>query len=171
MIRKLEKDIACFSDDEPKVYSSSHEEIIILQTMLIGDNRALIEYVNKKDFEPEEITEVTQEIYIIAYNRPGYDTEFDVCTSSHEVRNKIIDFGNSVIKEVRPIESYLLFTDERNARYLYEWDDRLKREFGSEVSFVFDNHFRLRTEKGIYKIECVAKQNITINLKEVKSNG
>jgi len=52
MIKRLDADLLCFSEVKPRLHDySSSEEIVILQTMLIGDGRALIEYVYIKDFD------------------------------------------------------------------------------------------------------------------------
>ncbi len=40
-------------DDEPKLHISRYEvkDVVVLQAMLCGDNKVLIEYVLKEDFE------------------------------------------------------------------------------------------------------------------------
>lgn len=50
-IRYLKDTMCVFDDEKPKLNCGSNDEIVILQVMLIGDNRGLIEYVKKKDFE------------------------------------------------------------------------------------------------------------------------
>lgn len=50
VIRALKENIHIFSDKKPCLIEYS-DEIVILQIMLIGDNRGLVEYVLKKDFE------------------------------------------------------------------------------------------------------------------------
>ena len=49
VIRTLSKDLWIFDKDKPRLYENTNE-IVILQIMLVGDNKALIEYVLKKDF-------------------------------------------------------------------------------------------------------------------------
>lgn len=50
IVRAVDKDACVFDPDEPSVYRNS-EEIVVLQVMLTGDNKCLIEYVNKTDFK------------------------------------------------------------------------------------------------------------------------
>ena len=52
IIRNLDTNRSLF-DDEPKLYISRYvvKEVVILQTMLCGDNKVLVEYVLKEDFE------------------------------------------------------------------------------------------------------------------------
>lgn len=52
IIRSLDTNSSLFSD-EPKLYINRYkvEDVIILQTMLCGDNKVLVEYVLKDDFE------------------------------------------------------------------------------------------------------------------------
>ena len=52
-VREIDKRSAVFNEEKPRltVYG---EEIVILQAMLTGENRALIEYVLKSDFEETE---------------------------------------------------------------------------------------------------------------------
>lgn len=40
-----------FDDEKPRLFKFDDTEVIVLQVMLIGDNKAVVEYVNKKDFE------------------------------------------------------------------------------------------------------------------------
>ena len=49
-VRELEKNSYIFDDKKPRLVCDS-DVIVILQIMLIGDKRALVEYVLKKDFE------------------------------------------------------------------------------------------------------------------------
>ena len=42
-----------FDDEKPRLFKFDDTEVIVLQVMLIGDNKAVVEYVNKKDFEKE----------------------------------------------------------------------------------------------------------------------
>ena len=42
-----------FNDERPRLFQDDDTEIIVLQVMLIGDNKAIVEYVNKNDFEKE----------------------------------------------------------------------------------------------------------------------
>lgn len=50
IVRAVDKDTCAFDPKEPSVFYNS-EEIVVLQVMLTGDNKCLIEYVNKSDFE------------------------------------------------------------------------------------------------------------------------
>jgi hypothetical protein len=42
-----------FNDEKPRLFQYDNTEIVVLQVMLIGDNKAIVEYVNKNDFEKE----------------------------------------------------------------------------------------------------------------------
>lgn len=42
-----------FNDEKPRLFQNDNTEIVVLQVMLIGDNKAIVEYVNKNDFEEE----------------------------------------------------------------------------------------------------------------------
>lgn len=59
-IRRLSTDMCIFSDENPPRLLKYGPEVVILQTMLIGDNRAIIEYVAKKDFEGQNSEEATK---------------------------------------------------------------------------------------------------------------
>lgn len=50
-VREISDNKYVFDKDEPKL-ASYEPEIVILQIMLTGENRCLIEYVLRKDFEP-----------------------------------------------------------------------------------------------------------------------
>jgi len=52
IIRNLDTNSSLF-DDEPKLFINRYcvKDIVILQTMLCGDNKVLVEYVLKEDFE------------------------------------------------------------------------------------------------------------------------
>ena len=52
IIRHLDSNSSLF-DDEPKLYVSRYgtKDVVVLQTMLCGDNKILVEYVLKEDFE------------------------------------------------------------------------------------------------------------------------
>lgn len=52
IIRNLNSNSSLF-DDEPKLYINRHavKDVVVLQTMLCGDNKVLVEYVLKEDFE------------------------------------------------------------------------------------------------------------------------
>lgn len=52
-VSTLKSNMCIFDEDKPRLLYGSREEIVVLQTMLVGDNQALIEYVNKEDFESE----------------------------------------------------------------------------------------------------------------------
>lgn len=54
-VRTIEKDLYVFSDNTPLLngcYGS--KEIVVLQVMLTGENKCLVEYVNKSDFVESE---------------------------------------------------------------------------------------------------------------------
>lgn len=52
IIRNLNSNSSLF-DDEPKLYVNRYvvKDVVVLQTMLCGDNKVLVEYVLKEDFE------------------------------------------------------------------------------------------------------------------------
>lgn len=50
-VRKISDDQYVFDTAMPKLTYGSNSEIVVLQVMLVGENRALIEYVKKSDFE------------------------------------------------------------------------------------------------------------------------
>lgn len=52
-IREIKDSLFVFSDGIPRLEAYS-EEIVILQVMLVGGNRVLIEYVPKSKFEEME---------------------------------------------------------------------------------------------------------------------
>lgn len=49
-VRRIEDNRLVFDETKPRLTTYS-EEIVVLQTMLTGENTALIEYVLKSDFE------------------------------------------------------------------------------------------------------------------------
>ena len=54
IVRNLTADTREFNNDKPTTWNQRthcEEKIIVLQTMLIGDGKALIEYVKEEDFE------------------------------------------------------------------------------------------------------------------------
>ena len=50
-VRELNSKPFIFDDKKPIVNYGCEKEVVVLQVMLIGDGRGLIEYVNKEDFE------------------------------------------------------------------------------------------------------------------------
>lgn len=50
VIRELDKNSYIFDDKKPRLVYDS-DAIVILQAMLIGDKKALVEYVLEKDFK------------------------------------------------------------------------------------------------------------------------
>ena len=52
IIRNLDSNSSLF-DDEPKLYINRYvvKDVVVLQTMLCGDHKVLVEYVLKEDFE------------------------------------------------------------------------------------------------------------------------
>lgn len=52
IIRNLDSNSSLF-DDESKLYINRYvvKDVVVLQTMLCGDNKVLVEYVLKEDFE------------------------------------------------------------------------------------------------------------------------
>ena len=49
-VRKVDDDQYIFNSENPRLTIYS-DEIVILQAMLTGENRLLVEYVDKKEFE------------------------------------------------------------------------------------------------------------------------
>ena len=56
-VREVSNNNWVFDDEKPRLTHTA-PEIVILQVMLTGENRCLIEYVNKADFESEEEIEI-----------------------------------------------------------------------------------------------------------------
>lgn len=54
-VRQVSKDQYIFDEKKPSLTYGS-EEIVILQMMLTGENKVLVEYVTKRDFEANEET-------------------------------------------------------------------------------------------------------------------
>lgn len=54
-VRTIEKDLYVFSDNTPLLNGGyGSKEIVVLQVMLTGENKCLVEYVNKSDFVESE---------------------------------------------------------------------------------------------------------------------
>lgn len=57
-VREISNDMVVFDDNKPRLtYRDCNPEIVILQIMLTGENRCIIEYVLKTDFENTDTTE------------------------------------------------------------------------------------------------------------------
>ena len=57
-VRSISNDMVVFDDNKPRLtYQDCNPEIVILQIMLTGENRCIIEYVLKTDFENADTTE------------------------------------------------------------------------------------------------------------------
>lgn len=52
-VRTINSDQYVFDTKKARLTYSSYDEIVILQVMLTGENKCLIEYVLKEDFESE----------------------------------------------------------------------------------------------------------------------
>lgn len=51
-VREINNDCYVFNENKPRLtYADYNSEIVILQLMLTGENRCIIEYVFKADFE------------------------------------------------------------------------------------------------------------------------
>lgn len=51
-VRPISSDMFVFDDEKPRLsYADYRPEIVILQLMLTGENKCIIEYVLKNDFE------------------------------------------------------------------------------------------------------------------------
>ena len=50
-VREISNKQYVFDEDMPKLKGCSTKEIVILQVMLTGENKCLVEYVMKNDFE------------------------------------------------------------------------------------------------------------------------
>lgn len=53
-VRRVEDDNYIFDSEKPRLKYSSTREIVVLQAMLTGENRVLIEYVLASEFEDGE---------------------------------------------------------------------------------------------------------------------
>ena len=52
-IRELSNARYVYDYEKPRLFEYNDTEIIVLQVMFVGENKVIIEYVNKKDFEEE----------------------------------------------------------------------------------------------------------------------
>lgn len=52
-VREIKDELWIFNVDKPRLTYGDYDEIVILQVMLTGGNKMLIEYVPKRDFESE----------------------------------------------------------------------------------------------------------------------
>lgn len=53
-VREIKDNLYIFSEYKPRLDYKNNEEIVILQAMLTGENKMLVEYVLKEDFEEME---------------------------------------------------------------------------------------------------------------------
>ena len=53
IVSEIRSDLGIFSKDKPDIFLDFNRqpEIVVLQVMLCGENTALVEFVEKKDFE------------------------------------------------------------------------------------------------------------------------
>ena len=49
-VREMSDNVCIFNTNKPRVFNTDDTEIVVLQVMLVGDGKAIVEYVNKKDF-------------------------------------------------------------------------------------------------------------------------
>ena len=50
-LRNIEDDLCIFNSEEPYLDRKHPEEIVVLQTMLAGGNKMLVEYVTRREFD------------------------------------------------------------------------------------------------------------------------
>ena len=53
IVRDVSSSTYVFDDSKPILYSNGNKEIVVLQVMLTGNNKCLVEFVYKTDFEED----------------------------------------------------------------------------------------------------------------------
>lgn len=162
MIRTLKDSMHCFNNDKPFVDTDHKEEIVILQTMLIGDNKALIEYVDKEDFEEGSAKQIEREIYVVNIIEPARSF-YHVFTNHDEALQDVVKFTEYMIRKVFPKEygniEFKNFTD------IYSWatTDKHMRKLDNKFDMSMPGGFRYKDGEVLYSAVC-EKHNITIDL-------
>lgn len=50
-VRAVTDDLCIFNDDKPRLKCNDSEEIVVLQTMLAGKEKMIVEYMTRKDYD------------------------------------------------------------------------------------------------------------------------
>ena len=103
-VRKVNDDCYIFDDTHPHLTSQNREEIVVLQTMLTGQDKILVEYMSRKDYD---------EMF------DGPLPEVDVASMLAEIKNKVNDY-------VSQEEGYerLVDKDKEEGYEDWKWDRR-----------------------------------------------
>ncbi len=90
-VREIDDNKYVFDDEEPRLTGAS-EEIVILQTMLTGNNKAIIEYMTRKDYDemfdgplPEvNVAEMIREIKSLVKEDISREEDYDKLVKNDE---------------------------------------------------------------------------------------
>lgn len=160
MIRALKDNMYCFDEIVPRVKDGSGE-IIILQTMLIGDNKALIEYVNKKDFE-EHDEKIEASIYIVLIIEPS-GSQYQVYTEYDKGIDYITGFVEYAVRKLFPEYSDIEF---RSPEDIYKWEASNKDKLGNNFKYA-PAIFSYMDGKTIYSASC-NEHMVPININKIE---
>lgn len=107
-VKDIKDDLCIFSDDKPRLTLKSPEEIVILQVMLIGKDKMLVEYMTRKE----------------------YDEMFDGPLPDIVVKDMLYDIKNGIKEYVKEEEGYdrLVNKDKKEGYGELEYDRRWMSE-------------------------------------------
>lgn len=107
-VRDVKDDLCIFSDTKPRLKCDDTEEIVVLQTMLTGKDKMIIEYMTRKD----------------------YDEMFDGPLPDIIVKDMLYDIKNDVKEYVKKEEGYdrLVDKDKKEGYEGLDWDRRWMSE-------------------------------------------
>lgn len=103
-VRNVTGDLCIFSDTKPHLTRDNSEEIVVLQTMLAGKEKMIVEYMTRKD----------------------YDAMFDGPLPDIVVRDMINDIKDKVKAEIKDQEGYdrLVDYDKKDDCNQTKWERR-----------------------------------------------
>lgn len=103
-VRNVTDDLCIFSDTKPHLTSDNLEEIVVLQTMLAGKEKMIVEYMTRKD----------------------YDAMFDGPLPDIVVKDMINDIKDKVKAEIKDQEGYdrLVDYDKKDDYDQKKWERR-----------------------------------------------
>ena len=107
-VRNVTDDLCIFSDTKPHLTCSDSEEIVVLQTMLAGKEKMIVEYMTRKD----------------------YDEMFDGPLPDIVVKDMLNDIRSSVKEYVKREEGYdkLMNKDKKEGYDELEWERKWMAE-------------------------------------------
>ena len=88
-VRDVDDDNCIFNDTRPHLTRNNDEEVVILQTMLTGNNKILVEYMTRKDYDEmfdgplpdiivrDMMNEISKNIKDYVSHEEGYDRLMD----------------------------------------------------------------------------------------------